>query len=151
MWNFRTIQRHGALGGRRDRHAQHLQLVSQPGVQRPVICILRWLVGQRPLCAHSCKLRGWVSSLNLKVSPYKNDTVDQNSWINHCASARAVASEVEVLIGTWPRAHLNFTEVDELNTLTALRRKVRRVILHPKYASVGIGKICQENYMRIPT
>jgi len=47
---------------------------------------------------------------------------------------------VEVLIGTWPNAHLNpmsssanGDETDRLNVTKLVRKKVHRVILHPKY------------------
>ncbi|CAG7815027.1 unnamed protein product [Allacma fusca] len=48
----------------------------------------------------------------------------------------SIADGVEVLIGTWPRAHFltPMVEPDELNLKMLIRKKVHRVILHPQYS-----------------
>lgn len=46
----------------------------------------------------------------------------------------SAADGVEVLIGTWPNAHYpNMSNPDEMVLNRVFRKKVHRVIIHPKY------------------
>ena len=58
---------------------------------------------------------------------------------------RAQGGDVEVLIGTWPKGHFigngsDEVEPDELNSQSLFRKKVHRVIMHPKYTTNVLGK-----------
>jgi hypothetical protein len=56
------------------------------------------------------------------------------------------AGEIEVLIGSYPKAHFQnpFYDEDELDyqldTTKLFRKRVRRVILNPKYTTNVLGK-----------
>ncbi|ODM99282.1 Serine proteinase stubble [Orchesella cincta] len=88
-----------------------------------------------------------VSALN--VYPWSVSLVSPGSLYSFCGGSLVndryiltaascvdgtAANQVDVLIGTWPNAHFpNMTNPDEANSSPVFRKRVHRVIIHPKY------------------